>query len=141
MVVIIRTLNTKYIIEVKMKLLESLITCLRESEDEYLYHATYGARIKSIKQHGLLTGKKKNWDDSKKHVIYLATDPDVAHSYAESSDIVPDEWLDNIKILKVKKSNLDKTKLKIDSNVIDNDGSTVEYHDNIPPHLLKIHPY
>jgi hypothetical protein len=124
-----------------MILRDLMMENLVENDTEYLYHATYGARMKSIKKFGLVPGKKKNWDDSKQDVIYLATDPDVAYSYAESSDMVSDTMLDDIKVLQIKKSDLDKDKLSIDKNVIDNDGSTLEYSGNIAPDLLKIYEY
>jgi hypothetical protein len=99
----------------------------------YLYHATYRPLLKSIKQHGLGGDKAQaKWEDSKPGVVYLATDPNVAESYAEASDVVPDEWLDQIVILKVAASKLDKSRLFIDQNVQDNEGDTLEYHGVIP---------
>jgi hypothetical protein len=97
-----------------------------------LYHATYKPRLKSIKLKGLGAGGKRNWEDSHRGVIYLALDPNVAESYAESSDMVPDEWLDQIVILKISTAGLDPNKFNIDSNVQDNEGDTVEYHGVIP---------
>ena len=97
-----------------------------------LYHATYKPRLKSIKLKGLGAGGKRNWEDSRRGVIYLALDPNVAESYAESSDMVPDEWLDQIVILKISTAGLDPNKFNIDGNVQDNEGDTVEYHGVIP---------
>jgi hypothetical protein len=109
-----------------------------ESAPEILYHATYRPLLKSIKQHGLGGDKAQaKWEDSKPGVVYLAIDPNVAESYAESSDVVPDEWLDQIVVLKVNASQLDQSKLKLDSNVIDNQGDTLEYHGVIPVNLLS----
>lgn len=100
---------------------------------EILYHATYRPLLMSIKKHGLGGTKvKANWEDSKSGVVYLALDKDVAESYAENSDVVPDEWLDEIVILKISTKNLNKNKFEIDSNVQDNTGDTVEYHGIIP---------
>jgi hypothetical protein len=65
-------------------------------------------------------------------VVYLATDPSVAESYAESSDVVPDEWLDEIVIIKIAANKLDPSRLFIDQNVQDNAGDTLEYHGVIP---------
>ena len=62
----------------------------------------------------------------------MARDPDVALSYAESSDMVPDEWLDKIVLLKIDASKLDKSKFFVDQNVQDNVGDTLEYHGTIP---------
>ena len=57
---------------------------------KYLYHATYKPFLKSIKEKGLGNTRKK-WSDSASGVVYLATDEDVAYSYAENA-----EWLDDI---------------------------------------------
>lgn len=98
-----------------------------------LYHATYRPLLKSIKTNGLGGDKAQaKWEDSKPGVVYLAFDKNVAESYAETSDVVPDEWLDKIIILKISTSGLDKTKFGIDRNVQDNVGDTVEYHGVIP---------
>ncbi len=100
---------------------------------QYLYHATYRPLLKSIKTHGLGgSGAQAKWEDSKPGVTYLALDADVAESYAESSDVVPDEWLDKIVILKISTRGLDTSKFKLDSNVLDNEGDTLEYHGVIP---------
>ena len=103
-----------------------------ESIPSILYHATYKPRLKSIGLKGLGAGGKRNWEDSKRGVVYLALDPYVAESYAETSDMVPDEWLDQIVILKISTAGLDPNKFGIDSNVQDNAGDTVEYHGVIP---------
>ena len=99
----------------------------------YLYHATYKHLLKKIKQQGLDTRmSKKAWEDSIPGYVYLALDPEVAFSYAESSEEVPEEWIDNIVILKIDKYFLDQDKLFIDQNVIDNVGDTLEYRGVIP---------
>ena len=104
-----------------------------------LYHATYKLRLKSIKLKGLGAGGKRNWEDSQRGVVYLALDPNVAESYAETSDMVPDEWLDSIVILKIATAGLDPNKFHIDSNVQDNTGDTVEYHGIIPPSNISLY--
>ena len=105
---------------------------------QILYHATYRPLLKSIKQHGLGGDKAQaKWEDSKPGVVYLSTDPDVAESYAESSDVVPEEWLDTIVILKIDASKLDQSKLMTDQNVLDNSGDTLEYHGVIPVNLIS----
>ena len=70
--------------------------------------------------------------------MYLATDEDVAISYAETNEDVPEEWLDDIVVLEIDTTNLNPDKLLIDSNVQDNDGSTVEYHGVIPFDSISI---
>jgi pyrimidine deaminase RibD-like protein len=104
-----------------------------------LYHATYKPRLKSIKLKGLGAGGKRNWEDSQRGVVYLALDPNVAESYAETSDMVPDEWLDSIVILKIATAGLDPNKFHIDSNVQDNTGDTLEYHGIIPPSNISLY--
>lgn len=97
------------------------------------YHATYEKLLPSIKQQGLIGGKHKWWNDSK-DVVYLSDDPYVAESFAETSDLVPEEWLGEIVILKIK--NIDLTKLRKDRN---NQGEhTFEYHGTIHPKKISI---
>jgi RNA:NAD 2'-phosphotransferase (TPT1/KptA family) len=113
-----------------------LINLLKEASNNIppiLYHATYRPLLKKIKEDGLDTKKsKKAWEDSKPGLVYLATNLDVAASYAESSEMVPDSYLDNIIILHIDTSQLDLTKLSIDQNVQDNKGDTLEYDGIIP---------
>ena len=113
------------------------ISVIYENFDKFLYHATYKPLIKSIKKFGLGGGEyKSNWEDSK-NVVYLATDPDIAESYAESSDYVDEDWLDQIILLSVLINDLDLDLLKRDENVIDG-GDTFEYHGVIPFDKLKL---
>ena len=108
-----------------------------------LYHATFEPYIESIKQYGL-GGKTspKNYEDSKEGVVYLAIDPDMAESFAETTDIAPEEYLDQIVILEVDTSQLDKTKLFKDMNYFVMNTVTnpvsFEYHSVIPPSALRI---
>lgn len=100
---------------------------------EILYHATYKPLLKKIKEEGLDTTKsKKAWEDSKPGLVYLAKDLEVAASFAEESEMVPESYLDNIIILHIDSSKLDKSKISIDKNVIDNQGDTLEYEGVIP---------
>ena len=111
-----------------------------EEEDPYLYHATYHPHISHIMKHGLHGNSgHKNWEDSKKGVVYLAKDPEVARSHAETSDSVPEHYLDKIKVLKVKKTNLAKDKLKDDANVRNDSTDTLEYHGIIHPSHIEKH--
>lgn len=98
-----------------------------------LYHSTYRPLVNSIMKNGLGgKGSKKQWDDSKSGVVYLAADKNVAESYAESAENVPDDWLDEIVTLTIDVSKIDQSKLSVDKNVQDNDGSTYEYLGVIP---------
>ena len=108
-----------------------------------LYHATYKPLIPKIKTKGLDTRKAQMaWEDSKPGYVYLAKDPEVAASYAETSDMVPDDWLDEIIILTIDSNKLDPEKLFIDQNVQDNQGDTLEYRGEIPyEFIINIEEY
>ena len=99
-----------------------------EDNINYLYHATYKPLIKSIQKNGLggKGSEKKRWEDSK-NVIYLSKTPEVAYSYAETSETVPDSWLDQIIVFQININKLNLNKLSIDRNVLDNNGETLEY--------------
>lgn len=100
---------------------------------DMLYHATYRPLLASIQKKGLGgVGCSKNWQDSLPGVVYLALEPGVAESYAESSDEVPEDWLDEIIILAVQTSCLDVAQLRLDTNVQDNEGDTVQFEGVIP---------
>lgn len=104
---------------------------------KYLYHATYRQFLNSIKKRGLGNTARKMWSDSKgRGVVYLAVEPEIAYSYAEEAEWLdevddPDRYIDNIIVLKIDASKLDKSKLYVDENVMDSD-STFEYHGIIP---------
>ena len=131
--------------EYKDLLTESLTESI-ETVPEKLYHATYRQFLKSIQQKGLGNTKRKMWSDSVRGVVYLADDPWVAESYAETAEWPedredPDAYYDNIIILEIDTSKLDSSKIKIDSNVLLNEGeenSTWEYHGIIPWEAIKI---
>jgi hypothetical protein len=101
---------------------------------DFLYHATYKPLLKSIQLKGLGNTTKTFWDDSKPGVVYLASDPDTAISYAESAETIPDSWYDKIICLKIDTNSLNLDNLYIDENNQSNndDVSTWEYHDIIP---------
>ena len=106
---------------------------INEIATQFLYHATYYPLLKSIKKNGLGgNGSEKKWEDSKKGVVYLAVSKEIAESYAESSDEVSEDWLDQIVLLRINKTELDLDLLFIDKNVQDNNGDTLEYHGVIP---------
>jgi len=121
-----------------------------------LYHATYRPYLQSIFKKGLQYGiSPVNWEFSE-NVVYLSSDIDEAISYAETSDIVPEEYLDQIVILAVDVSQLDVSKLVVDENVLYNmpldtsveddirnkkipeKESLFEYHGVIPPSSIKL---
>jgi len=106
-----------------------------------LYHASYGPLADSIHQSGLGGDRDTMWDDSVRGVVYLALDPDVAFSYAETSDAAWDKFETDeglpIVTLEIDTSQLDKKLFKIDSNVQDNQGETLEYHGIVPPQAIS----
>jgi RNA:NAD 2'-phosphotransferase (TPT1/KptA family) len=105
-----------------------------------LYHATYRPYLRKIKAEGLHgNNSKKNYEDSQPGVVYLATTSVVALSYAETSDEVPEEYLDQIVMLRIATAKLDVTKLRSDRNVIDGT-DTVEYAGTIPPDAISLTP-
>jgi len=109
-------------------------------ENDYLYHATYRPLLNKIKKEGLQGGKRKNYEDSATNKVYLDKTPEGAESYAETSDTIPEEWLDQIVILKIPKNKLNKKLLNVDKNVLqtdDEEAQTFEYSDTISPQLLS----
>ncbi len=102
-----------------------------------LYHATYQPYLDSINKHGLGgVPSKPNWTDSKSGVIYLSDDPNVAESYAESSEDIDEDFLNQIIILAIDTASLDRSKLFTDSN--NQQGDTFEYHGVIPQNAIRI---
>lgn len=109
-------------------------------EDDYLYHATYHPYMKKIKAEGLHgENKQKNYEDSEHGKVYLAKSPHVALSYAESSDSVPEHYLNKIHVLKIHKKHLDLSKMKDDPNVRNDDHDTVVYHGRIASEHVEHH--
>jgi hypothetical protein len=102
-----------------------------------LFHATFRKHLDSIQKYGLNGLGEKNFNDSVEGVTYLATSYDVALSYAECTEI-EEEWTEDIVVFSVNISDLNPDLLKSDTNVIDNDGSTLEYHGFISFHLLTL---
>ena len=120
--------------------LDNIESKLTQEIPEFFYHATYKALLPSIKATGLDTREAAlAWEDSKPGIVYLANDPGVAESYAEAADDVSDEIYDSgIVILKVASKDLNLSKLHDDSNVIEDDSDTYEYHGQIPWSKLKM---
>lgn len=106
---------------------------------KFLYHATFQPLIQSILKYGLggSGSETKRYSDSQSGVVYLADSYDVAESYAEVAEDVPDEWLDQIVVFKIEVSKLDQLKLSKDKNVQDGD-TTFEYSGIIPTSNLQL---
>lgn len=129
----------------EVKLLREYIKSLlteQASVPAVLYHATYGPLADSIQREGLGGDRDTVWEDSVRGTVYLALNPKVAFSYAETSDDAWDrfETSNGLEIVtfQIDTTQLDPTKFNIDQNVIDNDGDTLEYYGVIPPSALKI---
>lgn len=109
-----------------------------------LYHATYRPYLERIKQFGLGGSPEpvpRNYEDSESGVVYLASSAEVALSYAETSDLVPEEWLDDIVVLSVDTEQLDTTLLQPDKNVrsaCEELPATFEYRGVVPPAALQL---
>jgi len=113
---------------------------LTQEVPDTFYHATYNALLPEIKKKGLDTRKVDlAWEDSKAGVVYLANDLDVAGSYAEAAEEMPDEIYDSgIVVLHIPSKALDLKKLHDDSNVRSGGASdTYEYHGQIPWNKIK----
>ena len=113
----------------------------------YFYHGTYLPYLEEIKKLGYIKpGIHKNWDISEKF-IYLTKDPDDAYDWAETAENVPEEYLDQIVVLKIDPKYLDINKLDIDHNQsyyggdIDSDYPETwvqfEYNGEIPVKAIK----
>ena len=101
-----------------------------------LYHATYKPLLDSIMKNGLGGNNTKNWEDSVSGTVYLAYDKYQAESYAETSDMVPEDWLDEIVVLQINTNGLDESLFSVDKNNLS--GDTLEYIGIIPPKNIKV---
>ncbi len=112
-----------------------------EKIPEFLYHATYQRFVESIKAHGLggeHAAKNKMWQDSKDGLVYLATDDQVALSFAGTSENATDEDIDQIVLLKINTKNLFVHKFSLDENIVDNYGDSLQYNGVIPVEAITI---
>lgn len=105
-----------------------------------LYHATRQRFIGSIKKEGLHATNKKSFDGQVGDgLIYFAFDQDVAASYVECADNIPESWYDdNIIVLAVNEKALNINKLRKDPNIIDGEDTTIAYRGCVPPNMLGI---
>jgi hypothetical protein len=106
-----------------------------------LYHATYMPHLKSIKRHGLGGAVRcRNYEISDRGVVYLARSAEIAASYAETSDIVPKEWLDEIIVFAINIRSLAPRNIYPDRNNLlefEAGRATYEYRGVIPFAKLK----
>lgn len=108
----------------------------------YLYHATFGPYLASVLRWGLggaPSMPSPNWEDSEPGVVYLAASLEVARSYAEATDAVPEDWLDHIVVLEVDARLLQPEQLMADPNVRDDaPGQTFVYRGIIQDQALRL---
>ena len=114
--------------------------------NEFLYHATFDCFAKSIEEQGLKRDSgTRNYEDSRNY-IYLATDEDVAYSYAECALDVLDEndprVHSDIVVYAIPINAMDLTLLEPDKNNLSNfeEGgivSTYQYNGDILPNILQ----
>lgn len=114
-----------------------------------LYHATFKRFIPNIKKTGLGNTKRKLWENSEPHTVYLATDEDQAASYMEAviDEYDLEQYADEpIVIIKIDTSKLNHNLFELDKNNesnfdyvndsnfdLDQDlDYTLEYHGIIP---------
>lgn len=97
-----------------------------------LFHATYAPLLPSIIEYGLGgQGARPNWPDSAQGMVYLALSKEIAISYAETPDEVPEDWLDQIVLIGIDRVSLDADFLEADANV-QGDPMTLQYLGVIP---------
>jgi hypothetical protein len=108
-----------------------------------LYHATYGAYLESILEQGLIPNYRTNWDFSGRY-IYLTSDPEIAFYFAETAEMVPEEYLNDIVILEINLEGLDENKLRLDDNITQDEDDEEEpysfqYKGIIKPEFISIY--
>lgn len=107
-----------------------------------LYHSTYRTNLASIKKFGLGAKQIKNFDFSETGVICLTNDADVAYSFCESNDEIPEyKYNSGIIVLGVDTDTLDARYSGIDYNMRvskDNDIEYYTYKKVINPRLLMV---
>lgn len=109
-----------------------------------LYHATFRAHLKSIKEYGLVLpkqGDRLNFEGQEYiRGIYFSTDYDLSGSMLECADNVPDSIYDSgIVILVVNSDYLDKNYFCRDINLIGEDNAkSIVYQKPVPSNLIGI---
>lgn len=108
-----------------------------------LYHATRQRFIGSIKKEGLHAKVKKSFEGQiGDGIVYFAFDSDVAASFVECADNIPESWEDdNIVVLAVDEKNLNRSIFCKDPNIIGGDNIAVGYKGSVPPNMLGIIDY
>jgi thiol-disulfide isomerase/thioredoxin len=107
------------------------------------YHGTYGVYLDSILEKGLIANYNTSWDFSERY-IYLSDDPEIALTFAEVAEEVPEEYLKDIVIIEIDSKDLDIARLSIDSNIIydleeKKDPYSFQYKGIIKPKAITIY--
>ena len=109
----------------------------------YLYHATRDRFFQSIRREGIRTKHKKSYRGQVgEELVYLADDPDLAASFVEAADNIPESWEDDhIIVLAVRCNFIDSNKLITDPNMLPDDYGeihTFAYKNIILPQQIEI---
>ena len=110
------------------------------TERRTLYHATFGAYVPSIMEHGLGAEQHKNWDFSKDGAVYLVTSPDIAVSFCEAAEETTDEIYDSGIVL----FEVDATGLALEEDVtcrLEGEDHSFMVRSVIPAARLRLVPY
>jgi hypothetical protein len=114
---------------IKLKYLISEV--LHKPVPRFLYHATFNVLIPRIERLGLLPKDEEILHNfsTLESGVYMAENLEEAGSFVEASENgkIPDEWFDEIVVIKIDTSKLDTSKFDVDPNVIPHEGDV-----NIP---------
>lgn len=108
-----------------------------------IFHATRDRFISKIRKEGIRAKRKKSYEGQQADgLVYFAYDYDVAASYVEAADNVPEEWEDDkIIVLAVKQYELQPDYVFSDPNLPNEDfatASTLAYGLTVPPNLIGV---
>jgi len=85
-----------------------------------LYHATFGAYLKSVNEEGLITDRNKTYVDCKPGYVYLTEQKDNAISFCEAADDIPEEiHKSGVYCFEVDMTTVDKSLAILDPNILD----------------------
>ena len=99
-----------------------MIEAINRPIPAYLYHATFNANLPSIYKHGLLPAGGENSYINFEGAdvgVFLATTPKQAYAFVETSENeeIPEEWFEQIVVLKINARKLEPEKIDYDSHI------------------------
>lgn len=105
-----------------------------------LYHATRQRFIGNIRKEGLHSTNRKSFEGQVADgLVYFTINADVAASYVECADNIPESWEDdNIIVLAVNENDLDKKYLCKDPNIVGNSSGTLAYKGCVSPDIIGV---